>query len=140
MANGSAGLQLVDVSDPAAPSLAGVYDTPGIARDVVIAPDGNTAFVVGSTGRLQIIDVTDPANPSLLAAVTSGLSLTRAVDISSNGNVLYITDQIDGLVIFDVSDPSNPQNLGVLEVDGLPEDISVSPDGTKITLQIQLVV
>ena len=134
LANGRAGLQLVDVSDPAAPSLAGVYDTPGIARDVVIAPDGNTAFVVASTGRLQIIDVTDPANPSLLAAVTSGLSLTRAVDISSNGNVLYITDQIDGLVIFDVSDPSNPQNLGVLEVDGLPEDISVSPDGTKIYL------
>ena len=37
------GLQVIDISDPTAPSYAGSYDTPGIAYGVAIS--GNYAYV-----------------------------------------------------------------------------------------------
>ena len=43
VADGSSGLRIVDVSNPAAPSEAGFYDTPGYAYGVAAA--GNHAYV-----------------------------------------------------------------------------------------------
>ena len=68
VADGSSGLRIINVSDPAAPSEAGFYDTPGHANDVAVAagdPQGHTyAYVADGDSGLRIINVTDPATPS----------------------------------------------------------------------------
>ena len=60
VADGSSGLQIIDVSNPANPFLLGEYDTPRFAESVSVA--GSLAYVADEAG-LQIIEVSDPANP-----------------------------------------------------------------------------
>ena len=43
LADGRAGLQVVDASDPANATVIATYDTPGAARDVAV--DGSLVFV-----------------------------------------------------------------------------------------------
>ncbi len=63
VADGTSGLQVIDISDPTNPTLAGTYDTPGNARRVAVA--GNHAFVADGDVGLQVIDITDPTSPAL---------------------------------------------------------------------------
>jgi hypothetical protein len=56
VADDDSGLRIVDVSNPAAPSEAGFYDTPGYAWGVAVA--GNTAYVADSDGGLVILRFT----------------------------------------------------------------------------------
>jgi len=55
--DGNSGLQIIDVSDPTAPSIIGSIDTPGSARSVTLSADGTKAFVANYTSGLQIIDL-----------------------------------------------------------------------------------
>ncbi len=63
VADGSSGLQVINVSNPASPTLAGAYDTPDYAWDVFVS--GSHAYVVDYGSGLQIIDVSNPASPTL---------------------------------------------------------------------------
>ena len=49
VADGRAGLQVLDLSTPSKPTLVGAYQTAGMARDVVVAD--RFVFVVTSMGR-----------------------------------------------------------------------------------------
>ncbi len=64
MADYGSGLQVIDISDPANPTLVGTYDTPGYARGVAVS--GDHAFVADGDSGLQVIDISDPANPTLV--------------------------------------------------------------------------
>ena len=57
VADGSAGLQIIDVTDPATPAILGSVDTPGLASGVALSTDGTTAFVADYAAGLQVIDV-----------------------------------------------------------------------------------
>ena len=61
VADSGAGLQVIDVSNPANPVRVGGYDTSGYAQDVAVS--GNYAYVADDGGGLQVIDVSNPANP-----------------------------------------------------------------------------
>ena len=54
-------LRIINVADPAGPSEVGFYDTPGVARDVVVA--GHYAYIADGESGLRILDVADPAAP-----------------------------------------------------------------------------
>ena len=56
-----AGLQVIDVSNPANPRRVGGYDTGGHAWGVAVS--GNYAYVADREGGLQVIDVSNPAKP-----------------------------------------------------------------------------
>ena len=74
VADGSSGLQLIDVSGPTDVSLLGAYDTPAFALG--IAAEGNYAFVADQWSGLQVIDVSDPATiAGLLELVMFTLAL-----------------------------------------------------------------
>jgi len=53
VADGSGGLRVVDVSDPAHPTEVGFYATPGDARDVAVA--GDYIYVADFVGGLVIL-------------------------------------------------------------------------------------
>lgn len=62
------GLQIVDVSNPAAPVKVGSYDTSGYATNVDIW--NNYAIVSSGGGGVYLFDITNPANPVLKDNVT----------------------------------------------------------------------
>ena len=69
VAEGVNGLQIIDISDPSQPVIAGLCDTPGTARAVSVS--GNYAFVTDVNSDLQIIDISDSNHPVLKKTYTS---------------------------------------------------------------------
>ena len=95
MADGSAGLQVIDVSNPANPLRVGGYDTSGNAYGVAVS--GNIAYVADWDAGLQVIDVSNPANPVRLGGYdTSG----DAYGVAVAGNRIYVADGEKGLKVF----------------------------------------
>ena len=113
LADGGAGLQILDILDPANPVLLGNLDTPGSAWGVVV--DGTAAYVTDYTGHLQVIDVDDPANPVLLGSAAADQPLMRA---AVAGDRLYAAAREAGLAVIDVSDPANPTVLAYGDTPG----------------------
>ena len=117
------GIQIVDVTDPAAPVGAGsITDDAGTALDGASAVDtfgvgGRTYAVVASYREgIQIINVTDPSNPAATAAIfdddhTILLDNTRGVDTFRVGGSTYAvatSRNDDGLEVVNVTDPASP--------------------------------
>ena len=85
VAAGAEGVQVVDVSEPPAPFIAGAQATPGNANDVRIVE--NLAYVADGSAGLQIIDMSDPLNPVIVGAVdTPG----EALDVRVSGTQAYV--------------------------------------------------
>ena len=121
VAAGSAGLQVVDVTDRRSPHIVGSLDTPGNANDVKVV--GNRAYVADGSAGLQIIDISNPNNPTLLGALdTAG----EANDVVVVGNRAYVADGPTGLKIIDVSNPQAPALLGTFDTPGIARGVDVS--------------
>lgn len=123
VAAGSAGLAVVDVSDPQTPRLHGAVDTPGNANDVRV--DAGFAYVADGAAGLTVVDVRNPAAPAVVGRRdTPGV----AADLAVRGGRAYVADGEGGLVIIDVREPSVPVTLGSLDTPG--EANGVDADGT----------
>jgi hypothetical protein len=87
------GLRIINVADPAHPTEAGFYDTPGWAWGVAVS--GSYAYVADGDG-LRIINVADPAHPTEVGFYdTPGWAWGVAV----SGSYAYVADGDGGLVI-----------------------------------------
>jgi len=121
VADGAAGLQVIDISDPQHPFIVGGVDTPGFAVDVALL--GNSAFVADREAGLQIVDITSPSAPTIIGSLdTPGL----AVDLAVVDSLAYIADSDQGLRIVRVSVPSSPVFLGVQDTLTSVRGVSVS--------------
>jgi hypothetical protein len=90
----AAGLQIIDVSNPANPVRLGAYATSGLARDVAVV--GTLAYVAVGIGGLEVIDVSNPANPIRQGGHdTSG----RAMGVAVAGSRIYVADFESGLKV-----------------------------------------
>jgi hypothetical protein len=102
----SAGVYILDMSDPSAPALAGQYDFPSGQLAFRVAVDGDR-LVVGLRGNgWALLDVADPENVVLLAS-DDGVD---ASDVALRGDTLYYLNA-NGPSSVDVSDPENPLPL-----------------------------
>jgi hypothetical protein len=114
VADGEAGLQVIDVSNPADPQRVGGYDTSGEARGVAVS--GNYAYVAARSGvhapmgdaGLQVIDVSNPADPQRVG----GYDTEGAWACGGLGQLRLRGGWDSGLQVIDVSDPANPQRVG----------------------------
>ena len=101
LAAGTAGLRVVDVSNPVAPTEIGFYDTPGRADNLIVA--GHYAYL--SDGDLRAVDVSDPTAPALIGFYdVPGGPLTPRVAVQ--GRYAYVTGS--GIRVLDVSNPGKP--------------------------------
>jgi hypothetical protein len=101
------GLQIVDVSDPTQPFIAGSYSASGPV--VMVKVNGDYAYLAVQEGSLVILDVSDPTNPQLVNSFATG-GYIQCVTVSEN--LLYIGDWAIGLMIVDVTNPNNPVMVG----------------------------
>ncbi len=101
----NAGMQLIDVSDPAHPTLIAAYDTTESHGIDVL---GDLVYLVDLYPGLLIFDASDPSAPALVGSYnTPG----AAYDVAVDGSFAYVADDDQGIQIVDISDPSNPFRL-----------------------------
>ena len=115
------GLQVIDISDPENPSIAGACDTPGYAQDVVVS--GGFAYVADGGSGLQVINISDPENLSIAGACDTPQN-AGAVVVS--GGFAYVADGGSGLQVIDISIPGSPSIEGACDTPGYAYDVVVS--------------
>ncbi len=107
VADGSSGLQIINISNPKAPTLIGSYDTPGNAYKLQVV--GDTAFVADQAGGLQIIDISDPSIPILISAYKAP---AQVLGVQVIGNTAFVSAWSAGLQIINITDLSAPLLIG----------------------------
>lgn len=123
VAAGSAGLHVVDVSDPSAPFRVATVNTPGNANDVRVA--NGYAYIADGPNGLQIVDVNNPAAPSLVGGIdTPG----TATDVAVLNGRAYVADGSSGLRVIDVSVPTAPLALGAVDTPGNARGVDAVDD------------
>lgn len=103
------GINVVDISIPASPSLVSTYA--GYAD--YVTGNGQVVAFTGSSLPCTILTITDPANP--LLACTYPLPVSTR-DIAVSGNYAYSAS--NGFRVFDISDKTHPIQVGYDSNDG----------------------
>ena len=111
VADGTSGLQIINITNPLAPTFAGTLDTPGDASDVVVY--GNTAYVADGASGLQIIDVTNRKSPKSVSSLTL-TGTARGVDFDPARNIAVIAAGSTGLHVVDISNRASPNRVATL--------------------------
>jgi len=107
-------IDIVDISDPANPQLAGTYQ----ANPEVIGADiSGDYLVVGALDEVEIIDISDPTNPQHVgASVHSPPGEVLYGRIGIFGNHIYACRGAV-LDIIDMTDPAEPNFVGIYSND-----------------------
>jgi hypothetical protein len=111
LADGVAGLEIFDVSNPANPDRVGGLNI-GPARSVAVA--GNHAFVI-STGALHIVDIANPGDAQRLAQYEIE---DEAMNLTVSGSFAYVAARSwtnrpgGGLYVIDIGNPAIPRLEG----------------------------
>lgn len=90
-----AGLNIVDISNPALPVLKSTFDTTGYAT--VVDYVGEKVAVSSGSGGIYLLDISDPAHPELLERLTS-CGYTNSVEFMGDKLVAATRDQ--GVLIY----------------------------------------
>jgi hypothetical protein len=107
IADYTAGLYVVDVSDPVNPFEVGSTLISDTAYGIDVSD--NYAYVAAQGTGLWVADVSDPANPVVVGNNdTSG----NAFEVEIIGDFAYVVAGTAGLRVIDVSDPVNPFEVG----------------------------
>jgi DNA-binding beta-propeller fold protein YncE len=116
-----AGLEIWDITNPAAPTRLGYCNTPSYAYGVAVS--GNYAYVADGWAGLRIINVSNPQSPFEAGYYdTPGWALGVAV----SGNYAYVADGGAGLRIINVSNPQSPFEAGYYDTPGWAYGVAVS--------------
>ena len=118
VAAGSAGLKIVDVSDPSQLKLLGTWQSPAFAEGIAIA--GKIAFLANGAKGISIIDISDPSKPKSIA---SAYTENYAFDVVCSGDHAFIAAGDAGLLILDIKDPAKPKELAQLDTDGYTYEV-----------------
>jgi M6 family metalloprotease-like protein len=131
VANGIAGLEVIDVGNPAAPVRAAAAvnvpapGTPVVAYDVVL--NGGWAYVSTEKSGLVRVNVSDPHNPvvTLSDVLSGGASSPAATRIARSGSEVYLACGSGGVRVVDAS--TSPPHLDTTLADAAgATDVAVS--------------
>ncbi len=118
------GAFLVDISNPALPTVASAIDTLELASGVWV--EGRYAFFANRYGGIEIYDIQDITRPQFVSVAKSSQSLER-IDVAVYGGYLYTSGwDHKKIEIFDLTDVSNPRSVGEVSVLGTPYGICAS--------------
>ena len=104
-------LTVIDISNPASPTIVKAFTDPAINFPVDVAISGNFAYVVNQLStppNLTVLDISTPASPKVVGSVTNGF-LNGAYRIRVHGNFAYISgSSAHAIGVVDISNPTNP--------------------------------
>lgn len=116
-----AGLQIVDVLNPAHPRMLGQFHSKSLPTDLLLF-DGR--LFLATWDFIDIIDVKNVAAPHHLGTFSDGatsLALHGDRLAASWGGCSFLTDYCEGgFKLFDLADPERPSQIGELQFDELP--------------------
>lgn len=112
------GVEVVDLSNPAVPSLVDTVIVPAIG----LAVQGSYLYVAGGGAGLTILDVSNPASPAIVGGLDTPGSATR---VAVAGTLAFVADRESGLQVVDVSDPAAPTIVGSAQPPGQSDDVAV---------------
>jgi hypothetical protein len=120
------GLQVIDVSNPAAPRLIATYVSTSWVYDVTVL--GDYAYVANMTG-LQVINI---SNPATIFWVGGYSTAGYAYGVAVAGDYAFVADYSAGLQIIDIANPAAPVWVGGYNTSGYAYDVAVdvATDGT----------
>ena len=121
IADGDHGIQIIDITDKAAPEIVSSFDTPGFANGIFI--DANYAYVADGNGGMAIIDITDKSNPVFTAELDTG---GNAQKIFVSGSYAYLANGLDGIQIINLTDKTNPTIAGTFDTPGTANGIFIN--------------
>jgi Tfp pilus assembly protein PilV len=114
------GMAIVDVSNPASPTLTGTFTTTASVNGIYVS--GTTAYLATAitTSQLDIVNVSNPAAPSLTGHLSVG-GTVAANAVLVNGTTAYIvsntaTGTNGDFNIVNVSNPAAPTLTGKLKI------------------------
>jgi hypothetical protein len=121
VAAGGAGLQLLDIANPLAPTMIGAWNFKGMTEGVAVA--NGVAYVANGPYGLRVLDVSNPAAPVELA---HAFEMNYAYDVTISGRYAYLAAAGAGLLIADISNPAYPVELGAYDTPGYAHAVTVS--------------
>ncbi len=119
--DGAAGLQIIDISNPASPTSTGNYNPLGNVSDVYVS--GKYAYLTDDAVGLQIIDISNPASPSLVGSNNAAVGY---YDVYVSGKYAYVADDGSGLQIIDISNPISPTLISTYDTPDFANGVYVS--------------
>jgi len=112
-------LQIVDVSNPAAPARIGSVEVHNLA-DITVA--GPLVYLTAEEAGLQVVDISDLTAPRIVAVYDSP---GTAWGVSVSGSRAFLADGEAGLQVLDIGTPANPRLLGSYTF-GTAQDVVVA--------------
>jgi hypothetical protein len=122
VANHTAGLSVVDVSDPAKPAMVAGLN-PKIDCDGIALWKDCAVLYAHWESQLVLVDVSDPAKPRQLAVYQHDKGSFNQGEVQVADGFAYCTANT-GLVIVDIRNPAGPKLAKVLEI-GATHDVAV---------------
>lgn len=127
---GNGHLLILNVTNPASPTLVKDFDSPGEARRVFVA-DGK-AYLADAASGLRILNVATPSNPVALGSLAPAVAGASTDVVYVEGNRAYVgcNHYASGietayLRVVDVSNPATPVVLSTYSLPGMINDIEV---------------
>ncbi|MFZ2633065.1 MAG: hypothetical protein WA081_08375 [Desulfosalsimonadaceae bacterium] len=128
IADGPAGLTVIDVTDPAAPArITTASGSPAVqnAVDIHIPADGDIAYLADASGQVIVFDLTTPSQPVQTVSPETGETILALSGFhSADTHYLYTAGSL-GLTAVDVSDPLASMVLDTLDTPGDARDVFV---------------
>ena len=113
------GVDVLDLSDPANPTLVSTFNYPGSgAHNTCLSEDGQTVYVgdeIGAAGNwTRVFDISDPTDVEF---VTDLIVDANAVvhNCYVRGSLLYIAHYTEGLQVYDVTTPTAPVRVAAYD-------------------------
>jgi hypothetical protein len=109
VADGAAGLTVLDILSPNQPVIVGSVATGGFTEGVMVSDDFAYVCAPFATPDFQVFDISNPTSPSFLGGATIPGDPT---DVMAIGNFAYIADRDGSLAVVDVTDSGAPVFVG----------------------------
>jgi hypothetical protein len=121
VADGSYGLQVINIENPENPYWVAGSPLNGFSRRIVLA--GSLGYLAADMGGLDLLLLAQPTSPHL---VHSYPDFGRVSDVAIRGNYAYLACRNDGLKVIDITDSLNFNTVGQLTNLGILRSLALA--------------
>jgi len=127
--NPSSEFFVIDVSNPASPTISGQLALGGTPADIAVS--GNYAYIASNdnAAELTVIDISNPTSPSIAATVNLPGNTDALSVVMGKPGYVYLTRKASGekeFYVFDISTPTSPSLIGSLDLLGDSNEMAAS--------------